>query len=245
LGRAVKVPALLTLATVILLILTGTREPGAWFSYGLIAFAGYAVLYEYYKGVSARAARGEATLTALRRLFARNQKRYGGYLIHLGVVVIGIGIIGSTVYQQETQETLTPGQSVTLGNMRMVYNEVFEAAADDGRTMIIANVGIYRDGQYMGEVRPRKDIFGERGMPMTIAGQYSTLESDFYILLTNAVGDSVTFKVYLNPLVNLVWWGAIVLLLGTIIAAYPHPERELADKVAEARQPGQLQLAGD
>lgn len=111
--------------------------------------------------------------------------------------------------------------------------------------MVIANVSVFRDGQYVGEIRPRKDFFGERGMPMSIAGQYTTLESDFYVLLTNHQGDRITFKVYLNPLVNLIWWGGILLIIGTILAAYPDPQRELAEKVAEARAPGSLQIAGD
>jgi cytochrome c-type biogenesis protein CcmF len=245
LGKAIRVPLALTLGTVLLLIALGTHEPGAFLSYGMIFFAGYTVLWEYYRGVQARTARGESVLVALNRLFARNRSRYGGYFIHLAVVVIGIGVVASTVYQQETQQTLEVGQSITLGNMTMRYDEAFEAVADDGRTMVVANVSVFRDGQYVGQIRPRKDFFGERGMPMSIAGQYTTLESDFYVLLTNHQGDRITFKVYLNPLVNLIWWGGVLLIVGTLLAAYPDPRRELAEKVAEARAPGSLQIAGD
>jgi len=245
LGRAVQVPLALTAATIIVLFITGTRDGGALFSYGLIIFAGFATLYEYVKGVRARMSRGEGLPVALGRLFARNRRRYGGYFIHLGVVVIGIGIVASTVFQQETQQTLGPGESLALGNMSMVYTRAFDATADDGRDMIIADVAVYREGQFVGNIRPRKDLFGDRGSPMSIAGQYSTLESDFYVLLNNVEGNRVTFKVFLNPLVNLIWWGGIVLMIGTFIAAWPQPERELAAKVAEARTPGQLQIAGD
>lgn len=195
--------------------------------------------------MKARMARGENALVAFNRLFARNRSRYGGYFIHLAVVVIGIGVVASTVYQQETQQTLDVGQTITLGNMTMRYDSALEAVADDGRTMVVANVSVFRDGQYVGEIRPRKDFFGERGMPMSIAGQYSTLESDFYVLLTNHQGDRITFKVYLNPLVNLIWWGGVLLIVGTFLAAYPDPQRELAEKVAEARAAGSLQIAGD
>jgi cytochrome c-type biogenesis protein CcmF len=245
LGMSLRVPLMLTLSTVLILILLGTREPGAFLSYGMIFLAGYTALWEYYRGVRARMARGESLIVALNRLFARNRSRYGGYFIHLAVVVIGIGVVASTVYQQETQQTLSVGQTITLGNMMMRYNEAFEATADDGRTMVIANVSVFRDGQYVGEIRPRKDFFGERGTPMSIAGQHTTLESDFYVLLTNHQGDRITFKVYLNPLVNLIWWGGVLLMIGTFLAAYPDPRRELAEKVAEARAPGSLQIAGD
>ncbi len=244
LGRAVRTPVALTAATIIFLFVTGTQSPGALFSYALIAFAGYVTLFEFYRGVRARmSTRGENPLTALWKLFGRNRRRYGGYFIHLGVVVIGIGVIGSTVYQQETQETLSPGDQITLGNMTMIYKDVFDADAVDGRAMVVANVAVYRNGQYVGDIRPRKDFFGQDQNPMSIAGQYSTLESDFYVLLTNWEGNRVTFKVYLNPLVNLVWWGGLVLMIGTAIAAWPSPEREAAARLVSI--PARLEAAGD
>jgi cytochrome c-type biogenesis protein CcmF len=245
LGRSVRAPVALTAATIILLLVTGMQSAGALFSYGLIGFAGYTTLWEFYKGTRARMSRGENPLTALARLFARNRRRYGGYFIHLAVVIIGIGVVGSTVFQLQTQETLRPGDSLSLGNMSMIYKDAFQADAVDGRQMVIANVAVYREGQYVGDIRPRKDLFGPNDEPMSIAGQYSTLESDFYVLLTNWEGERVTFKVFLNPLVNLIWWGGVLLMIGTFIAAWPQPERDLAARVAEARAPGQLQIAGD
>jgi cytochrome c-type biogenesis protein CcmF len=247
LGRTLRVPVILTLATIAILFVLGTREPGAVFSYALIIFAGYTMLVEYALGVKARMRRGESFPVAFANLFGRNRRRYGGYLVHLGVVVIGIGIIASTVYQQETQQTLSPGETITLGNRTMLYEDAFEATAEDGRTMVIANVGVYADGQRVYDIRPRKDFFGGANemMPMTIAGQYTTLESDFYVLLTDFNGDRVTFKVYLNPLVNLVWWGGIILIIGTIAAGYPSRTAEFAERTAEASAPGSLQLAGD
>lgn len=214
-------------AVIVLLIVVGTT-PGAVVAYGLVALAGFSTLVEYGRGVQARVrAHGENPAKALWTLFERNRRRYGGYLIHLGVVVIGFGIIGSTVFQQTTQQTIDPGQTITLGPYTMRYDNVFQAIADDNRQMTIANVTVLRDGQPLAQLRPRKDLF-DTGEPMTIAGQYSTLESDFYILLNDWQGDRVTFKIYLNPLINLVWWGGYVLIFGTIIAAWPSAEREAA-----------------
>jgi cytochrome c-type biogenesis protein CcmF len=245
LGRAIRVPLALTVATVAVLFVTGTHNGGALLGYGLIFFAGYTTVVEYYRGVRARMVKGENPLTALSRLFTRSRQRYGGYFIHLGVVVIGIGVIGSTVFQMETQETISQGESISLGNMTMVYSDAFSAIADDGRDMVVANVAVYRDGQHVADIRPRKDTFQNQGMTMTIAGQYTTLESDFYVLLTNWEGQRLTFHVYLNPLINLVWWGGIVLMIGTLIAAWPTPQRDTLVRSAEAASPGQLQLAGD
>jgi cytochrome c-type biogenesis protein CcmF len=245
LGRAVQLPLILTVATVAVLFVTGTRDGGALLGYGLIFFAGFTTVIEYVRGVRARMGKGENPAQALSRLFSRNRQRYGGYFIHLGVVVIGIGVIGSTLFQSQTQETISKGESIKLGNMTMVYTDAFSAIADDGRDMVVADVAVYRDGQHVADIRPRKDDFQNQGMTMTIAGQYTTLESDFYVLLTNWEGQRLTFHVYLNPLINLVWWGGIVLMLGTIIAAWPSPQRDSLVRSAEAASPGQLQLAGD
>ena len=245
LGRAVRMPVALTAATIIVLFVLGTQSPGALVGYGLIAFAAYTTLTEFYRGTRARMSKGENPLTALWKLFGRNRRRYGGYFIHLGIVVIGIGVIGSTVYQQQTQQTINPGEKITLGNLTAVYDNAFQAQADDGRAMVIANVSVYRGDQKVADIRPRKDFFGANASPMSIAGQYSTLESDFYVLLTNWEGDRATFKIYLNPLVNLVWWGGIILMIGTAIAAWPSPEREMALQTARNTTPGLAPLVGD
>lgn len=244
-GRAVRIPVILMIVTVLILLVAGMRSLGALFSYGLIAFAGYTTVMEFYRGVRARMGHGENPLTALFKLFQRNRRRYGGYFIHLGIVVIGIGIVASTVFQLQTEQTINPGDRITLGNLSMEYHKAYQAEADDSRIMVVSEVSVYRGDQLVADIRPRKDFFGDNGAPMSIAGQYSTLESDFYVLLTHWEGDRATFKIFLNPLVNLVWWGGIILMLGTLIAAWPSPEHETAERIAEARAPGQLQLAGD
>jgi len=160
-------------------------------------------------------------------------------------VIIGIGVIGSTVYQRQTQETITPGQTITLGYLTMHYNDIFQAQADDGRQMVIANVSVYQGDQKVADIRPRKDFFGPQDNPMSIAGQYSTLQSDFYVLLTNWEGDCATFKIYLNPLVNLVWWGGIILMLGTAVAAWPSPERQGSPYTVVALGRALPEMSGD
>jgi cytochrome c-type biogenesis protein CcmF len=244
-GRAALISVVLMAVTLVILFIAGTRDGLALFSYGLICFAGYTTLVEYWRGVHARTKRGESAGVALLKLFSRNRQRYGGYLIHLGIVVIGLGVIASTLFQQQTTETIKQGERITVGRMSMQYDEAFMADADDGREMIIANVSVYRDGELVASIRPRKDFFQQNSrdtMPMTIAGQYSTLESDFYVLLTDFSSDRLTFHVYLNPLVNLVWWGGIILIIGTLVAMWPTTQ---AQTVAARYTAPQLQTAGD
>lgn len=227
LGRALLVPVALTVLTVIGFALAGMNSPGALLAYGVVSLGGYVALYETYRGAAARTKRGESPLVALGNLIKRNPRRYGGYLVHFGVTIIGIGVIGSTLYQQETQRTLAEGESLNIGNYELRYDR-FDGGqvTQDGRIMDIANVTVIRNGREITTLRPRRDFFptGQEGMnSMTIAGAHSTLENDFYVLLVaweQIDQNTATFKVYVNPLINLVWWGGGILILGTIMTTW-------------------------
>ncbi|MBN1964329.1 MAG: heme lyase CcmF/NrfE family subunit, partial [Anaerolineae bacterium] len=184
LGQAMLIPLILTAALAVLLIVTGMQNILAVFGFSLIGFSGFVTLYEIYRGVRARARR-ESVPVAMWKLFGRNRRRYGGYIIHIGVVIIGLGVLGSTVFQQETQQTLAEGEALTLGRYTMIYDNVSRAVADDGRIMTIATVEVYDGSNLVATLRPRQDFFpNSEGMSsMTIAGAYSTVENDFYVLL--------------------------------------------------------------
>jgi cytochrome c-type biogenesis protein CcmF len=238
-GKALLIPVLLTVASMGLFVLNGMTTPVALIGYGFVVLAGWIAVVETVRGVIARRKNHrESVAYSLSQLYRRNPRRYGGYMIHLGVTIIGIGVIGSTLYQQETQQTLSPGQTLSIAGYEMRFDR-FDGAqiAEDGRLMDIAVVSVIRNGQELATLRPRRDTFpGYEDMgPSTIAGAYSTLENDFYVLLVawepvNA--SSVTFKVYVNPLINLIWWGGVILIIGTMLAGWPRdilPERILKE----------------
>ncbi len=220
LGAALKAPLALTVICALLLGMSGTNLAVAVFGYGAAAFAGFVALIEFYRGARARRRGfGESWLRALTALFGRNQRRYGGYVVHLGVTVIGIGVIASTIFQTETQHTLARGEAVAVRGYSLRYDDYILAQAVDGRMMRIAAVTVFRDNSEIARLRPRIDDYPQ--MPMKIAGAHSTLENDFYVLLMSGDRDRATFRIYINPLVNLVWWGGVLLVIGTLIAAYP------------------------
>jgi cytochrome c-type biogenesis protein CcmF len=235
LGRSLLVPLILTAVSLVAFFVGGLSSPGGLLAYGIVVMAGWVALYETYRGVIARRKiHRENPFQSLRALYQRNPRRYGGYLVHLGITIIGLGVIGSTMFQQETQQTLSVGQSLDIGGYTLRYDSLNSGQiADDGRMMDIANVTVVRDGQDLAHLRPRRDFFpSSSGMnTMTIAGSYSTLENDFYVILVDwepVEQNAATFKVYINPLINLIWWGSFVLIFGTILAVWPReilPER--------------------
>jgi len=230
LGRAIWKPFLASLVVVAAVLLSGVRQPAAILGFWLSAFVAFVTLYEFWRGSLARHRKsGESLPVALWRLAERNRRRYGGYIIHLGVVLMAIGIIGIEVFQTETQGTIPQGGQLALGDYSISFDSLATFDTADGRNVARAVVGVYRNGSYVGELHPRRDYYYESQQPMTIPGVRSTWEDDFYVLLVDwqpISSQGATFKVYRNPLVNWLWLGGIVFILGTLVAAWPDRDPE-------------------
>jgi cytochrome c-type biogenesis protein CcmF len=248
LGRALWLPFALSLLVPVVLYLRGATLWPAFLGYWLAAFVGLVTLYEFWRGALARHRRNAESLPlALWRLAGRNRRRYGGYVIHLGVVMMALGIIGIEMFQTETQGTLAQGQQLTLGRYVMTYDSLAQWDTPDGRNVTRAVVSVYRDGRLVGEVHPRRDYYYASQQPMTIPGVRSTLEDDFYVLLVGwepIAAQGATFKVYLNPLVNFVWLGGLVFIIGTLVAAWPDREPEAARRKAVLRREASATAGG-
>ena len=241
LGRAIWKPLLGSVLVVAILLLNGIRQPGALLGLWLCAYVVLVTLYEFWRGAQARQAKGENFALALWRLVARNRRRYGGYIIHVGVVLIAIGIIGIEFFQQETQGRLAIGEQLQAGNYAVEYASLAEFQSADGRLVDRAVVNVYRDGVFVRELYPRQDFYMESQQPMTIPGLHSTWETDVYVLLVSwepITGGSATFKMYVNPLVSWVWLGGFVFIVGTLVAAWPNREMQAVELQARSRARG-------
>jgi cytochrome c-type biogenesis protein CcmF len=230
LGRAMWKPFLVSLVIVGLVFAAGVRQWAALLGFWLAAFVAAVTLYEFWRGAEARHRRsGESLPVALWRLAERNRRRYGGYIIHLGVVLMAIGIIGIEVFQTETQGTISVGEQITLGRYVITYDKLNVFDTNDGRNVAQAAISVYKDGKYIGQLNPRRDYYYESQQPMTIPGVRSSWEDDFYVLLVDwqpVSTQGATFKIYHNPLVNWLWLGGFVFILGTAIAAWPDKDPE-------------------
>jgi cytochrome c-type biogenesis protein CcmF len=230
LGRAIWKPFLASLVVVAVVLFSGIRHWAAILGFWLCAFVAAVTLYEFWRGARARHRRsGEIFPVALWRLAGRNRRRYGGYIIHLGVVLMAIGIIGIEVFQSETQGTISQGEQITLGDYSVTFNSLSVFDTEDGRNVARAEMSVFKNGQFVGKLYPRRDYYYESQQPMTIPGVRSTWEDDFYLLLVDwqpisTVG--ATFKIYHNPLVNWLWLGGFIFIIGTLVAAWPDPDPE-------------------
>ncbi|MGB2911086.1 MAG: heme lyase CcmF/NrfE family subunit [Anaerolineales bacterium] len=232
LGRAVWKPFIVSLIAPLIAFISGIRLPAALLGFWLAAFVASVTLYEFWRGTVARHNRsGESLPVALWHLAGRNRRRYGGYIIHLGVVLMAIGIIGIEIFQTETQGTLAQGGQISLEEYTLTYKSLAVFDTDDGRNVARAAISVDKNGKYVGDLYPRRDYYIESQQPMTIPGVRSTWEDDLYVILVDwqpLSSQSATFKIYKNPLVNWLWLGGFIFILGTLVAAWPERDPQEA-----------------
>jgi cytochrome c-type biogenesis protein CcmF len=250
LGRALWKPAIAALLITVVLYFTYTQRAGALIGFFMVAFVILVTIYEYWRGAYARQrSQGENIFTAFWNLTGRNRRRYGGYIIHISMMLMAIGILGIEIFQVETQGTLEQGQSISIANYDLTYKEI--AQWDDipsGVNYRRAVLDVYQDGEYLGQLAPRIDYYYESQQNMTIPGQRATMKDDLYVLLVDwepVAASGATFKIYVNPLVNWLWLGSILFLAGIVIAAWPEKEAERAAVKARARVPQKQTSAAD
>jgi cytochrome c-type biogenesis protein CcmF len=233
LGRLVWKSAAFAVLITVVLFFTYTRNTLALVGFFLIAFVLSITFQEFWRAARARMrGRSESFLTALWILFGRDPRRYGGYVVHVSMMLMAIGILGISFFQMQTQATLSLNDSIRLGDYTVRYDSIAQFRAPDSRQVTRAVVGVFnRDGDYLGELYPRIDYYADAEQNSTIPGEYATLRDDLYVLLIDwqpATATAATFKVYVNPLVNWLWIGSLVFLVGILIAAWPRREAQAA-----------------
>jgi cytochrome c-type biogenesis protein CcmF len=250
LGRAIWKPAIAALVITVLIFFTYNRNWIALTAFFLVALTILVTLYEFWRGARARQkTQGENFFSALSHLTGRNRRRYGGYIIHISMMLMAIGILGIEIFQTETQGTLQVGESLNLQGYQLVYKDI--AQWDDLATGVNhtrAVIEVYKNNRLLIDLHPRTDYFYDAQQNMTIPGVRSTLADDVYILLVDwepasAVG--ATFKLYINPLVNWLWIGSFAFLLGVIIAAWPDKEPESEAEAAPVHRSSRQVSAAD
>ncbi|MGH0031006.1 MAG: heme lyase CcmF/NrfE family subunit [Myxococcota bacterium] len=193
----------------------------ALMAWSLSGFVVGTIVQEYARAIRARTARGqENAFQAFAALLRKNQQRYGGYIVHLGAVLILMGAAGS-VLNEEKLENVRPGDDLTLADYRLRYLTA-EAIPAQHYGGAVARLALYQDEEPVVVMTPEKRVYWMEQQPSSIPSVHSTLREDLYVILTAIEADgSATVKVYRNPLVNWIWIGAYVFVAGTICVMWP------------------------
>ncbi len=194
-------------------------------TWSLCAFVTTTIAQEYWRAIAVRRRAGDGVLSALATLLRKNQRRYGGYIVHLGVVFILLGIAGAG-FNEERLENVQPGGAVTIGDYELQYMTA-QALPQRHYGGAVARLALREGGEPRVVMTPEKRMYWLEQQPASIPSVYSTLREDLYVILTGIEHDgSATLKIYRNPLVNWIWLGGLTFVLGTFAILWPHGTRD-------------------
>ncbi|HLW47644.1 MAG TPA: cytochrome c-type biogenesis CcmF C-terminal domain-containing protein [bacterium] len=212
------------------LLAAGMRAPGPILVFALAGFVAGTIVLEFARGVQARQAmRGEPAPVALVALVARNRRRYGGYIVHFGMLLLLCGITGSSVFATQRVVTLAPGEAAAAGPYRVRY-EGLEQTTAAGALTIGARLRVFDGAREAATLVAARNLYLNGRDATSSVALRSTPRDDLYITLVgwtpesgsgDAGGARVTLRLLVNPLVMWMWAGGLVLSVGAIVAMLP------------------------
>ena len=228
-----------TTGVALLVLGAGSSVPGL-VAYTFAAFVATTIVLEFVRGTRARKALGARSWPhAFTTLVSRNRRRYGGYVVHASIVLLAIGIAGSSAFDSVTEARLVRGESMEISGYRLTYESLDERQSSNA-TEIRATLGVERDGRDLGELEAGKNAYTIEEQVSNEVGIRSDLLTgeDLFVIAEQIDADgTVYFRVFVKPLVNLIWLAGLVFLLGSVITLWPDA-REQRRLVERARDIG-------
>ena len=221
--KAMAVPVAVSAAVVVVLGVAWVRAPVPLLGFGVSTFVAASVLQEWIRGTRARhKTSGALYPLAFLQLMAANRPRYGGYVVHLAIVMLSFGIIASSFFDQERDVILPVGGRAGIGQYEVEFVRTDTRTFQD-RTERTATIDVYRGGNYLDTITAWQAVYPSFRMLSTRAAIRSTPVEDLYILFSEVQPDgrSAAFRLLVNPMVWWMWWSGIVVVVGTVIALWP------------------------
>jgi len=200
----------------------GFTRPFSLIGFALVGLAGGTAVAEIVRGVTARSRQGESVPAAIWRLFGRHRRRYGGYLVHAGVILMAVGVIGTRFYPFETEAVLTRGESIDVKEYRLVFEDLEQDVLSD-RVTTQALISVYRSGRQLGTLGPKLDEYSSFRQTVAAPAVRAGIREDLYLVLAGWTdeGAQATVKIFINPLASFLWLGGLVFMAGGTIAVWP------------------------
>jgi cytochrome c-type biogenesis protein CcmF len=225
----------------------------------LVAFNLAVIIQEFVRGVLARRAggerreRSEGVLLALVRLVSRSRRRYGGYVVHLGITAMFLGFVGRA-WTVDHEASMVPGERFEIGRYQLVYEGSRECPGGQGcpsedardRRMLFCDLGVYQGSKRVGTLSPGRFIYrGWTEQPTSEVARLSSWREDLYAVVGSAeqTTGQATFQLHVNPFVGWIWIGALFCILGATVSLWPELARRPLGAwsfVRSAAPPGEL-----
>ncbi len=238
--RAILPPAIAALATVVILLALGMREAYPLIGFGLGALVAGGIFAEWFRGtMSRRRSSGESYPLAFLTLIASNRPRYGGYIVHLSIVMVALGVVGTSFFSTQRDVILQPGEQTTIENYDIRYVGT-DANLKSNRTDFVSTVEVYRDGELLTVIKPQRSFYPSFNMAATRAAIRSTPVEDLFVVPSeNLPNGSVGFRILVNPLIWWMWVAGPVLVLGAVVSLWPQRALNRSGVPARGRTPAE------
>ena len=215
------------LAALLLALLTPAWEhPAAGATFTACAFVILCIGGEFWRGMRVRHALGGISWPgALASLVARNRRRYGGYLVHVGIVVLFVGLAGSKAFATQGDIALQKGQSASVAGYTFTMLGAERTPFDGHKMSVGAKLSVRRGGERVATLFPHRNeyVLADGVQPSTEVAIHTDPERDVYVVLTGLVGGRASLSVFVNPLVMWLWIAGIIVAVGALIAIWPLP----------------------
>jgi cytochrome c-type biogenesis protein CcmF len=236
-------PVLVALATgaVLLVLGAGSSVPGL-VAYTFAAFVAATIVMEFARGTRARRALGASSWpNAFFSLLGRNRRRYGGYVVHASIVLLAVGIAGSSAFDKVAEAKLERGQSMEIGSYTLRYESLDERQTANA-TEIRARLAVSRGDHDLGTLEAGKNAYTVEEQVSNEVGIRSDrlTGEDLFVIAEQIDPDgTVYFRVFVKPLVNLIWIAGLVFVVGSLIALWPdaREQRRLVERTREIGLP--------
>jgi len=253
LQRNFALPVILGLAVVGVFLAMGARNGYALATFGISAFVLTVVVTEFWKGTRARARiEGEGLGPAFVHLIGRNRRRWGGYIVHVGTVLIFTAFAGRA-FEVEVRKVLNPGETVSVaspfGHTYTLVYEGISSSVEENFDRWVALLSVQRDGQSVGAMSTERRFYRVNRQMVTEVGIRSTPVEDLYVILADVedfegmVGNDpnaqrIVVQVMVNPLVGWIWYGGVIITVGSLIALWPGAEARRRSAAMEPAMAG-------
>jgi cytochrome c-type biogenesis protein CcmF len=201
----------------------------------LSAFVLLTVFFEFYRGAKViRGRTGDNLLSSAVQLTLRNTRRYGGYVVHIGIVLVFVGISGQA-FNQDKQMEMAPGSHMQIGPYTL-FCQAFDSVPTDNYTAERVTIEASKGNREVMMLYPEKRLYDSSQENGTMVAIYSTLREDLYVVYAgrSPQDNQPVIHAYLNPLVKWIWLGGVVVVLGTLLALVPNRSRAVsAEMVTE------------
>lgn len=236
LRRAFLAPAITSLLITVILLWAGIRDIYPLFAYVVSFFALMTIFVEYHKGVRTVQAKneGQGVASATKELVRKHRSRYGGYLIHIGVVVAAVSITASMAHKIEKEFSITRGELVPVGRFNFRLDEV-RGERNDNFEALITKMSVFNkdNGELIAEMNPEKRYYIQSKETTTEVALRMGPREDIYIAIAgwDEQSGKATYKIFINPLQIWLWVGGLIMIAGTIVVLIPD-KRRLGTEVA-------------